>query len=78
MKNIHRSLIFYLSIFLLYTFMPKSIIEGFLTDDLVTAEDNGNQKKYLGVCRLPGENQKVSSCNAGHYISCGGPTSKLT
>ncbi|XP_025021017.1 DNA polymerase lambda isoform X2 [Python bivittatus] len=27
---------------------------GFLTDDLVNQEDNGSQKKYLGVCRLPG------------------------
>ncbi|XP_075279700.1 DNA polymerase lambda isoform X1 [Opisthocomus hoazin] len=27
---------------------------GFLTDDLVTQEDNGDQKKYLGVCCLPG------------------------
>ncbi|XP_047738993.1 DNA polymerase lambda [Hyalella azteca] len=32
--------------------------KGFLTDDLVTQEDNGNQQKYLGVCRLPGPDSK--------------------
>lgn len=31
---------------------------GFLTDDLVSNEDNGEQKKYMGVCRLPGDNQR--------------------
>ena len=33
----------------------KSI--GFLTDDLTLA-DNGQHRKYLGVCKLPGENTK--------------------
>lgn len=31
---------------------------GFLTDDLVSHEDNGEQKKYMGVCRLPGPSQR--------------------
>ncbi|KAM9857716.1 DNA polymerase lambda [Aulostomus maculatus] len=31
---------------------------GFLTDDLVSHEENGEQKKYMGVCRLPGPDHR--------------------
>lgn len=31
---------------------------GFLTDDLVSHEENGEQKKYMGVCRLPGSGRR--------------------
>ncbi|KAI4881944.1 hypothetical protein NFI96_017385, partial [Prochilodus magdalenae] len=31
---------------------------GFLTDDLVSHEENGEHKKYMGVCRLPGPGQR--------------------
>ncbi|XP_006880072.1 PREDICTED: DNA polymerase lambda isoform X1 [Elephantulus edwardii] len=32
--------------------------QGFLTDDLVSQEDNGQQQKYLGVCQLPGPGRR--------------------
>lgn len=35
------------------------ILTGFLTDDLVSMENDGPHSKYLGVCRLPGDNYKV-------------------
>ncbi|KAF7218143.1 DNA polymerase lambda [Nothobranchius furzeri] len=31
---------------------------SFLTDDLVSHEENGEQKKYMGVCCLPGPGQR--------------------
>lgn len=31
---------------------------GFLTDDLVSHEENGEQKKYMGVCCLPGPSHR--------------------
>ncbi|XP_008843819.1 DNA polymerase lambda isoform X3 [Nannospalax galili] len=32
--------------------------QGFLTDDLVSQEENGQQQKYLGVCLLPGPGRR--------------------
>ncbi|KAJ8001862.1 hypothetical protein DPEC_G00173810 [Dallia pectoralis] len=32
--------------------------KGFLTDDLVSHEENGEQKKYMGVCLLPGPGRR--------------------
>ncbi|XP_030842326.1 DNA polymerase lambda [Strongylocentrotus purpuratus] len=31
---------------------------GFITDDLIRVEEKGEQKKYMGVCKLPGEDTK--------------------
>lgn len=37
---------------------PSRVEPGFLTDDLVSQEENGQQQKYLGVCQLPGPGRR--------------------
>ena len=38
------------------------LFAGFITDDLVRqGDDEDDQKKYMGVCKLPGEKQKVKN-----------------
>ncbi|KAJ8026281.1 DNA polymerase lambda [Holothuria leucospilota] len=43
---------------ILFKLLEKLHSTGFLTDDLIKVEERGEQKKYMGVCKLPGENQK--------------------
>lgn len=42
-----------LSLEILPQLLQKLKNSGFVVDDLVNVEENGNQKKYLGVCKLP-------------------------
>lgn len=45
--------------FYLCEYLNSLFSKGFLTDDLAVQEESERQRKYLGVCRLPGEKMLV-------------------